>query len=88
MLLTASKCLSEHAPGRHFWQVKKPKMLGATIIGQLLPSYRYLQLRACALLPVYVAPSVLGAAFLIDREHALSDQNWFINACAEQPKTV
>ena len=33
MLLTATKCLSEHAPGRHFWQVKKPKMLGATNIG-------------------------------------------------------
>ena len=33
MLLTASKCLSKHAPGRHFWQVKEPKMLGATIIG-------------------------------------------------------
>ena len=29
---------------------------------------------------------VLGATFLNDREHALSDQNWFINACAEQPK--
>ena len=33
MCVTASKCLSEHAPGRHFWQVKKPKMFGATIIG-------------------------------------------------------
>ena len=33
MLLTASKCLSEHAPGCRFWQVKKSKMLGATIIG-------------------------------------------------------
>ena len=38
------------------------------------------------MLPIYVVPSVFGAAFLIDREHALSDQNWFINACAEQPK--
>ena len=31
---------------------------------------------------------MLGAAFSSDWEHALNDQNWFINACAEQPKTV
>ena len=39
-------------------------------------------------MPFYGIASMLETAFSIDREHALSRQNWFINACAEQPKTV
>ena len=35
-----------------------------------------------------IIASMLGTAFSIDREHTLSGQNWFNNACAEQPKTV
>ena len=39
-------------------------------------------------IPVYCCPSMLRTAYLIDWEHAWSNQNWFINACAEQPKMV
>ena len=39
-------------------------------------------------MPFYGIASMLGTAFSVDREHALSGQNWFINACAEQPKAV
>ena len=31
---------------------------------------------------------MLRAAYLIEWQHASSNQNWFINACAEQPKMV
>ena len=76
MLITANVCYSEHAPDCHF----RRKDIGSQPID-------FLQLRECALMPFYVIASMIGSDSS-DWEHALNGQNWFINACAEQPKTV
>ena len=88
MLPTANESLSEHALEHQYWPFHATQNCSEHPFLILLQIYTLLQLRACVVIPVYCCPSMLRAAYLIDWEHAWSNQNWFVNARAEQPKMV